>query len=131
MLLSQMYAITFAETATKEISDLKIQTILSHLPIGPKNNTHRDKKNHFEKSQNSINRKIHSYFGSRYEKPTKDLKIIIARIIHLFISSQSTIKRNHTHTHIQTIEFRVEGGTIRCSIACEQRPSASYSSRSH
>lgn len=31
MLLSQMYAITFAETATKEISDLKIQTILSHF----------------------------------------------------------------------------------------------------
>lgn len=42
MLLSQMYAITFAETATKEISDLKIQTILSHLPIGPKNNTHTE-----------------------------------------------------------------------------------------
>lgn len=31
LLLSQMYAITFAETATKEISDLKIQTILSHF----------------------------------------------------------------------------------------------------
>lgn len=31
MLLSQMYAITFAETATKEISDIKIQTILSHF----------------------------------------------------------------------------------------------------
>lgn len=42
MLLSQMYAITFAETATKEMSDLKIQTILSHLPIGPKNNTHTE-----------------------------------------------------------------------------------------
>lgn len=40
LLLSQMYAITFAETATKEISDLKIQMILSHLPIGSKNNTH-------------------------------------------------------------------------------------------